>query len=187
MKSSSDKGLAFFQAIIGDFKTANVLICCFAKPRERWQAAYDDNKKMIESVNNEAVLSFQNANQENFIDQVDWADVLVFLGGSTKDLIDKLRKAEGWEKNLTHKIVVGSSAGAYMLSWNYLITGSVPRLAPGLGLLPVVIATHYRSTFIHNGDIDKSRIFWDKVDKLMELEANGREVVVLKEGDFLIL
>jgi hypothetical protein len=74
-----------------------------------------------------------------------------------------------------------------MLSSNYVVTDATPQLAQGLGLLPIVIATHYRSTFIHNGDVDKSQIFWDDVDDLMKSNANGRNVVTLKEGSFIIL
>lgn len=187
MKKASDGGQAFFRAIIGERKTANVLICCFAMPYDQWQIGYDDDKNIISSVNDGVLLSFQNANLSDFANQVNWADVIVFRGGSTNDLIDRLKKVQGWQNNLTGKTVVGSSAGAYMLSSSYVVTDITPQLAPGLGLLPIVIATHYRSTFIHNSDMDKFQTFWDNVDNLMRVQANGRDVVVLKEGDFITL
>ena len=187
MKKAPDGGQAFFRAIIGDRKTANVLICCFAMPHDQWQAGYDDDRNKILSVNDGALLSFQNANLDNFVDQVAWADVIVFRGGSIKDLIDRLKKVQDWQDNLIGKTIVGSSAGAYMLSSSYVVTDTTLQLAPGLGLLPIVIVTHYRSTFIHDGDIDKSQAFWDDVDSLMRVHAKGRDVIALKEGDFITL
>ncbi len=187
MKKTPDEGYAFYRAMLGDRKTANVLICCFAMPLDQWETGYDEDRNKILTTNNEASLSFQNANLDNFVDQVTWADVIVFRGGSTNDLIDNLKKVQGWQNDLTGKTIVGSSAGAYMLSSSYVMTDTTPQLAPGLGLLPIVIATHYRSTFIHNGDIDKSQTFWDNVDYLMRTQANGRDVIVLKEGEFITL
>jgi len=187
MKKTPDEGYAFYRAMLGDRKTANVLICCFAMPLDQWETGYDEDRNKILTINNEASLSFQNANLDNFVDQVTWADVIVFRGGSTNDLIDNLKKVQGWQNDLTGKTIVGSSAGAYMLSSSYVMTDTTPQLAPGLGLLPIVIATHYRSTFIHNGDIDKSQTFWDNVDYLMRTQANGRDVIVLKEGEFITL
>lgn len=187
MKKTPDEGYAFYRAIIGDRKTANVLICCFAMPYDQWQTGYDEDRNKILSNNKEASLSFQNANLENFVDQVAWADVIVFRGGSTYDLMDNLKKVQGWQNHLAGKTIVGSSAGAYMLSSSYVVTDTTPQLAPGLGLLSIVIATHYRSTFIHNGDTDKSHAFWDDVDNLMRTHANGREVITLREGDFITL
>lgn len=187
MKKALDGGQAFFRALIGDRKTANVLICCFAMPQDQWQKGYDDDKDKILSVNRGATLSFQNANLVNFLSQITWADVIIFRGGSTQQLIDNLKKVQGWQNNLSGKTVVGSSAGAYMLASSYVVTESTPQLATGLGLLPIVIATHYRSTFIHDGDVDKSRTFWDQVDDLMDGQANGRDVITLKEGDFITL
>lgn len=187
MKKAPDGGKAFFRAIIGDRKTANVLICCFAMPHDQWQTGYDEDKNKILSVNDGVLLSFQNANMDNFVSQVGWADVIVFRGGSTNDLMDNLEKAQGWHDHLTGKTIVGSSAGAYMLSSSYVVADTTPQLAPGLGLLPIVIATHYRSTFIYDGDIDKSQAFWDDVENLMRAKADGRDVIALKEGDFITL
>lgn len=187
MKKTPDEGHAFYRAIIGDRKTANVLICCFAMPYDQWQTGYDEDRNKILSTNKEASLSFQNANLDNFVDQVAWADVIVFRGGSTDDLMNNLEKVQGWQNDLTGKTIVGSSAGAYMLSSSYVVTDTTPQLAPGLGLLPIVIATHYRSTFIHNGDTDKSQTFWDDVDSMMRGQADGRDVITLKEGEFTTL
>lgn len=187
MKNAHDGGRAFFRAIIGDRKTANVLICCFAMPNDQWQKGFDDDRNKIQSVNSGAVLSFQNANLDNFLSQATWADVIVFRGGSTKDLIDNLKKVQGWQDNLSGKTIVGSSAGSYMLASSYVVTDKTPQLASGLGLLPIVIVTHYGSTFIHDGDVDKSRVFWDKVDDLMNTQAKNRDVVKLKEGDFIAI
>ncbi|MDR2337491.1 MAG: Type 1 glutamine amidotransferase-like domain-containing protein [Deltaproteobacteria bacterium] len=187
MKKTPDNGSAFYRAIIGDRKTANVLICCFAMPFDKWQTGFEDDKRQITLFNDRVSLFFDNADLNNFIKQVAWANVIVFRGGSTKDLINRLAKVNGWQVNLSGKTIVGSSAGAYMLSSNYVVTDVTPQLAQGLGLLPIVIATHYRSTFIHNGDVDKSQIFWDDVDDLMKSNADGRNVVTLKEGSFIIL
>lgn len=187
MKKAPDTGRAFYRTIIGVRKTANVLICCFALPRDRWELRFDDEKNQILKFNDGSTLAFQNADPDRFIEQVAWADVVVFRGGSTKNLIDRLTKVENWQTNLAGKTIVGSSAGACMLSSIYVVTDAVPQLAPGLGLLPVVIATHYRSTFIHGEDVNKSEVFWDKVDSLMETLANERDVVTLVEGAFLTL
>jgi len=187
MKKAPDGGQAFFRAIIGDRKTANVLICCFAMSPDQWQKSYDDDRNNILSANDGLSLSFQNANLDDFLSQVVWADVIVFRGGSAKDLIDNIKKVQGWQNNISGKTVVGSSAGAYMLASSYVVTDKTPQLTSGLGLLPIVIATHYRSTFIHDGDVDKSQVFWNKVDDLMNTHANGRDVITLKEGEFITL
>jgi peptidase E len=185
MKKSSDEGRAFYRAIIGNRKTANVLICCFAMPYNQWQTGYNDDMNKILSINDGVSLSFQNANLDNFIDQVAWADVIIFRGGSISNLMDNLKKVQGWQDHLFGKTIVGSSAGAYVLSSSYVVTDTTPQLASGLGLLPIVIVTHYRSVFIHSGDIDTSKAFWDSIDNLMRTQANGRDVITLKEGEFI--
>ena len=187
MKKTPDGGRAFYRAIVGERKTANVLICCFALPSDEWDSAFDDDRRSFSMFNEEVVLFFEKASPEGFIDQLSWADIVVFRGGSTQNLITSLRKIPGWETKLSGKTIVGSSAGAYMLCARYVATNAEAQLAPGLGILPALIATHYRSTFIHNGDTVASHSFWETVDALMESEAAGRIIVTLKEGEFLVL
>ncbi|EKD44164.1 MAG: hypothetical protein ACD_71C00222G0023 [uncultured bacterium (gcode 4)] len=186
MKNVPDKGAAFYQAIIGNRTTANVLICCFAMSPDKWQEGFETDRDLITMFNGDTTLSFKCADMDSFTDQIDWADIIIFRGGSSQELIARLNNIQDWREHISHKTVVGASAGVYMLSSYYVVTDSMPRLTEGLGLLPIVVAAHYRSTFIHDGDINKSRIFWDEVDELMESQSEGRDIIKLREGEFLL-
>jgi len=188
MDKATDGGRAFYQAIIGDkIRNANILVCCFALPRDKWVAKFMNQKDRTQFFNDGKTLNFKNADPCQFIDQVMWANIIMFCGGSTKSLMDILSRMPHWKDNLLGKTVVGSSAGAYILSSRYLVTDSVPQLAAGLGLLPVIIVAHYRSTFIADGDMDKAQAFWNKVDDLLRSNTDTGDMITLKEGQFQVI
>lgn len=188
MKKAVDEGQKYYRAIVeGQPQETNILICCFALSHDKWDTAFVDEKDSIQFFNDKVLINFQNADPNRFVSQVLWANVIVFRGGSTKNLMELLSNMPNWHVNLAGKTIVGSSAGACMISSNYLVTDVTPQFAEGLGLLPIVIATHYRSTFIMKDDINVSCDFWDKVDDLAQLISNGKKVILLKEGSFDVM
>lgn len=183
-----DGGVAFCKEIIANpLKPTRVLECFFGLADNAWSSAMEKDQKMFNKMVPDVRLEFQIASWQSLVDQIKWADVIYFRGGETQKLYNYLNGISGWQEALIGKVVVGASAGAYILSELYVPALEPPSLKKGFGLIPVKIVTHYRSTFLHNGNKEESNLFWDQVDKIMDGADPKLEKIQLREGEFKVL
>jgi peptidase E len=163
----------FFKTIIESLPQTDLKILCiyFAVPDDlvlEKHKVYEDffAKNNVAQKNIELKI----ASKENFIEEMQWADILYFRGGETDRLLAQVKKYPNFEKKLLEKkVVAGSSAGVYFLS-NYSHSASRDFLYTGLGILPIKVNCHYSP----------------KKD-LSRLDDLSGELILLKEGEFTII
>ncbi len=183
-----DGGLAFCREVTGGLsQPVKILECLFGREKNTWDSALKKDVELFHNVLAGVQVEFQIAKERTLVDQIGWADVVYFRGGYTQRLYDVLSVIPQWQDALKNKVVVGSSAGAYILSEVYVHAAEKPEARKGFGLVQIKTVAHYRSTFFHNGDHDKARQYWDMVDELLENLGPHLEMMKLGEGEFRVL
>lgn len=177
---ASDEGKAFCEEIVAGFgEPVKLLDCLFARPRENWDKAFEQDKDFFTKHIPDRKIKIQRADPEKFIEQVHWAQALYIRGGATLVLLDVLKQAGGWSKELDGKTLVGSSAGAHALAKYYF---GLDDLKPGegLGLAPVKVLTHWRSGY------NTPNVDWDKAYSELNSYKEALPLLALAEGQFEI-
>lgn len=176
-----DGGRAFYEELVEGFtEPVKILICAFARPQNVWQKTLDEDQVTFEQKlpNKRFVLKL--ASQNEFLEQVAWADAIYFRGGITEDLLEELIKQPGWTSIVRGKTIAGTSAGANVLGEYYAALDS-PEVKKGLGILPIKVIVHYRS------DYNAPNIDWDKSYQLLEDTGKKFPILALGEGQFEIV
>ena len=175
---ASDGGKAiYWEAIEGFPEPVNVLICLFAREQEQWGKSYDEKKQFFTKNLPKTKLNFTLAKEFGFVDQIKFADLLYFVGGDTARLIRGLERNPGWKKALESKTVMGSSAGADLLStYNYDL--EYFKCSSGSGLVPVKTIVHYES------DNYTPPIGWRNAYKEIKKYKEDLPIWALHEGEY---
>jgi peptidase E len=186
IKKYPEKMTKYFSEIFKDVHDApNVLWCFFAIDSEDRQKRYDTYTKLFLSYfPDRTVSTSQLASVDDFEKQVDWADVIMFQGGSTELLMKELKKFD-LEILLKGKVVSGSSAGAHMFARHFWSADS-RVCGNGFDVLPIKVASHFYSNYGENDP--RGPIDWEAAKK--ELEEYGDTslpVYALEEGEFVVL
>ena len=178
-----NEGKDFAEELVKGFgESVNILVCLFARTRDVWDDAYNQDVEAFQRHLPEKKLEIAMADPEKFLEQLRRADVLYLRGGnSTQLLIDALRGYQGLEGMLHGKTVAGSSAGADAISQYYYGLDTPDEIKEGLGLLPVKVVVHYRS------DYNAPSIDWDRVDGLMANTHPEFPTLNLAEGQFEVI
>ncbi|MFA5022713.1 MAG: Type 1 glutamine amidotransferase-like domain-containing protein [Candidatus Paceibacterota bacterium] len=178
-KKALDGGKAFTEELIKGFKEpVKILECLFARPRDNWDEAFNQDKDFF--INNlpGKRLEFQLADPEKFREQVAWADAIYIRGGASEAVLLELQKqSEGWEKELPGKTLAGSSAGAHAISKYYYGLDDL-KIGEGLGLLSLKIIVHYGS------DYNAPNIDWNKAEIELKQYKEDLPLIKLAEGQF---
>ena len=115
-----------------------------------------------------------------FSEQVKWADVIYIRGGQSEArALELLRKESDWINNLGEKTLVGTSAGADIVSKYYYDLDNL-KVSEGLGLLPIKVITHYKS------DYNVPNIDWDKAYTQLKNSGADLPILTLAEGQFVV-
>ncbi len=152
----------FFKEIVSSKKgSLRVLLVFFAREEKDWKEHEERAKDQFTQADPQKHIEFEVAvkNPEKFTQQVKKADVIYLLGGTTPLIIDALSKVKNLEELFNGKIVVGSSAGAYVLSRYYYsneaddLSGSdTAGIGKGLGILPIKVMAHYSPSLAEEKD-----------------------------------
>lgn len=91
------------------------------------------------------------------------------------------------EKLFDNKIVVGSSAGANMLSTNYWSSTNAKH-GKGLGIVDLNIMVHYGATLLDEGRITRSAEEWS-VHKAayQQIIGQNNQITFLPEGSIVVV
>jgi len=122
---------------------ATVLVCLFAKEKKYWQESFEIFVRLFKKNVTGKEIVFEAADKKRFRGQIKKADVIILQGGDTLKLLKALKKFRGFTKAIKGKIVVGSSAGAYVLS-AYFYGNSTDAVYQGLGIVPFRTRCHYK-------------------------------------------
>ncbi|MBP6925745.1 MAG: Type 1 glutamine amidotransferase-like domain-containing protein [Candidatus Pacebacteria bacterium] len=178
---AEDGGKALAQEMVAGFaEPVKILDCMFARNKQYWESSLAEDVLFFKNHLPDTKIDVQLARPDSFLEQIAWADVIYFRGGSDALLMDALSLQSGWEKLLDEKTIAGTSAGACALSAYYYELDDDSGLGQGFGLVPVKIVVHYRSNY-NAGNID-----WDYIDRVMDEHYPNVEKVNLKEGEFKV-
>ncbi len=155
---------------------ANILLIYFARDNNEIPELFEQDKSNILEQAENKKFTFILASPDAFMEQVKEADVLYMRGGDTDKLLTVLKQYPDFEKMIRGKVVIGSSAGAYVLA-KYYYSGSKGGVYEGLGLLPVRVTCHYESEIMKR-EADKKG-----VDILGKYPGN-LELIVLKDYEW---
>lgn len=177
---ASDGGKAFCEELIEGFdQPVRILDCMFARPKDSWAVAFEEDKLFF-AKNLRMKILVTLADPAAFTEQVHNADAVYLRGGSTESLLGMLAAAPGWDKELIGKTLAGSSAGAMaIVASSYSLDALKCR--DGLGLLPIKVIPHWKS------DYNTPNVDWDKA--LDDMKAYGdqtAEVLTIGEGEFVV-
>jgi peptidase E len=145
-KTSEDNS-DFYTEILKDApENARVLLVPFAKEPDRIQPAIAKISAEFNKVKREKIIEIEAATPDEFIKQVDSADVLYFHGGSSLRLLEALKRYPDLKEHLGGKIVAGESAGANV--WcAYFYSPHAEGVFEGLGILPLKSCPHYKEEY----------------------------------------
>lgn len=168
--------------ISGHVANPRILDVFFAveEPRRDYKSAAWDEwyKKYFGQVER------QSADVGKFLDQIDWADVIYFHGGTTDILIEAMKaySTEKLRSLFMDKIVIGSSAGTnFLVSVNHSLKSGQVR--EGSGLVPLAAIVHYAVKQFDEKTY--SSIDWQRIVRQVKERARAdMPVLLLPEGTF---
>ncbi|VAW32672.1 hypothetical protein MNBD_CPR01-533 [hydrothermal vent metagenome] len=156
----------------------NILLVYFASKDEGVKEKYQKDSVRLQSFSEGKTIHTIKATEENFIDEVQNADVIYLRGGDTQKLKNTLDKYPDFIEVVKGKIISGSSAGAYVLARYYFIN-SLNKVMEGYGCVPARVACHYES---------KIHPIPENVDLVSEMEKydNDLELILLKDYEWAV-
>ena len=166
----------FFSEITSSLSDGATILCVyFAREKERWPKALEQDKIHFSSAAQQKVFKFVLADDKTYTlkDQIKHADAIYLRGGDTEMLKRALSEVENLSELWQGKVVAASSAGVYVLS-TYYYTNSKDDIHKGFGILPIKTFCHYAE---------------EKSDKLEKLKKFGEDLKVyaIPEEKFFII
>lgn len=158
----SEDNKLYYQEMVKGLAEVNVLLVYFAREQSEYALLSERDMSNFRWANPNVICTFTIANEHNFVQQVQKADIVIFSGGTSYKLIATIKKQGVNLKELfKNKIIAGSSAGANMLSeWFY--GHGAGEVGEGLGILPITVYVHYKA--------DKDGKFWFSDEKTAKIE-----------------
>ncbi len=152
-KIKNEANRKFFAEIGSSLEDGDVLLLCYFAPSV--QSNYTEEEKFemglekFESYIKNKKIKYVLAKRKNFIQQLKEADAIYIHGGETEKLFETLKKyPEFLAEVKKKKLVVGSSAGAYVLAKYYVSDSNWNKEAAAmLGILPIKISCHFQEKF----------------------------------------
>lgn len=178
---AADGGKAFAEELVkGCTQPVKILDCLFARPQEKWPAAFEQDKEFFGRHLPDTKIEIELADPKNFIDQVKWADAVYIRGGQNELLlIELLKQSPNLKEALEGKTFAGSSAGANAISKYYYGLDDL-TFEKGLGLLQIKIIVHWQSNY------NAPNINWDEASTGMKAYGDTSPLYTLKEGEFVV-
>lgn len=142
----SEDNEKFLYEIINSVNSDRVRILCvyFARPEHRWEESFDEDQAMFLALETEKILETIIAvlDKEKFIEQAKNVDIVFLCGGRKGCLKEFILNLENFRELVDGKVVVGSSAGANILSRYYFSNGDW-IIKEGAGILPIKVFCHW--------------------------------------------
>ncbi len=147
---------------------ANILLIYFARKDDEIPKLFEeDERNILEQAGNKK-FEFTVASSNDFMEQLKNANVLYMRGGDTDKLLGTLKQHPEFGKIIQGKVVIGSSAGAYVLA-QYYYSGSKNGVFEGLGTVPVRVTCHYESKIMKREADQKGVAALEKYPQNLEL------------------
>ena len=167
-----------------DKLTVSFLVCLFARNPNiwSWNDVYIENKEFFSNLTTKHKIDFTLADENEFIKQVETADIIYFSGGDSIPLYSTLaRIGNEWISKINNKIIIGTSAGADLLSkHNYDFQQGA--LADGMGLVPIKTIVHFGEQEGYYENID-----WNNIVEVLKRYGDDLPLYPLREGEFVVI
>ncbi len=185
IRNSYDEGKAFFSDMVdGLGLKPKILLCFFAQPKAVWQDKYMEWRVRIAASAPRYSIQFGLATQKDFKNQSEDYEALFVYGGDSTKLINEIKELVNYGEVLGRfKVIVGSSAGAIMLS-KYAWDCDARSVVEGLSFVPAKVLVHFESETY--GKVDpRGPIDWQKAwDELAAYDDPALPILELHEGEF---
>ncbi len=160
-----------------------ILSCFFSSEEDTWEAKASDWGQWF-AVNFSENKQYAYATRDNFEQQVSTADVVYFHGGDSWLLLENMGRLRQLPELFAGKVVIGSSAGANMLSKQFW-SGRRAQYGEGRGLVDKNIMVHYGAKDVDGSIRDISD--WEREHQAFQNYIGDVEITVLPEGQFIVL
>lgn len=166
---------------LGGSNKVRFLICLFARNETSsdWKELFRKDAAFFRKIAVGVDVEFELATEDKFLTQIKNSDVVFFSGGDSIPLYSTLaRIGDAWTRELEDKTIIGSSAGADMLSV-YCFDIQQNQIDRGLGLAPV-------KTIVHFGAKDYTpTIGWEGAERALDGYGKDLPLYTLREGEFV--
>jgi hypothetical protein len=184
VKKNPEVAKKFFAEMVRGFgEHPKVLICCFAQPRQYWEAKFADDKARTHLFPEHVQPEFELAFPDTFAEQIAGCDALYIHGGDDHLLLYWLRKFDIptiWEG----KVVATSSASSQALSKHFW-TCDWRQTRDGLGVLPIKFIAHFDSDY--GADDPRGPIDWDAAYQVLKNYGDTTlPIHALKEAEYVV-
>jgi hypothetical protein len=171
------------QEVLADFPEPKILSCFFSQESQNRAAKHEQFDKFFTEYFGSKVKIIH-ADENNFFDQIEYADIVYLHGGKTQLLLDAIPDVSQFVNATENKIVIGSSAGANFLS-NICFSPSASRVIKSTGILNLGVVVHYGIDQFE--DKMYSREFWNNAVSSVRADLGADlPILLLPEGTFTI-
>lgn len=177
----NDLNKKFFSEIGRNLEDGDSILMCYFAPSENSDLSekekFDRGVRLFQEHITDKKINYIFALRDKFIEQLEESDVLYMHGGGTDELYNDLKQFSKFSEEMKNKkLVIGSSAGAYVLA-KYSVDYTDRSVAEErFGILPIKIYAHYE-------DKDKE-LLMNKFNKV-DLD-NVYELVLLRDCETAI-
>lgn len=123
-----------------------ILIVPFSKEPDRVVPTAERVTKELNAQKWQQKIVTEIATEEDFVNQLQSAEIIYLQGGSSAKLISALKNYPDFEALIKGKIVAGDSGGANVLS-KFYYSPSSDSVSEGLGILPIKMIPHYKEEY----------------------------------------
>lgn len=169
----------------GEFTKSNskdevsILLCYWAREKGEWDSlsVRDGRKIKINAIDKKVNISVAQ-NADDLVQKIKYSDVLYIAGGTFSKLKKEISEIENFKSLIKDKVIIGSSAGAFLTAKQSLNSFDEQEtdINIGLGLLPISILCHW--------DIENKKE--EKLKKLQNYDPKS-PIIVLNEAEFIKL
>jgi hypothetical protein len=182
-RKSLDYGRQLSEEVAKHIPNPKILSCFFSWPEETWEQKAKVWKSWFSDHFTQGFI-YDYAKLDSFFEQIDAANVIYFHGGDTNLLFENLPNAEELRTHFDGKVIIGSSAGANMLS-KYFWSSKRAVFGEGLGILDINVMAHY-GTLDHEG-FKRTPEDWKREEAEFQKRIGESVITRLPEGQFVVI
>lgn len=177
-----DFGNRLYNELLRHTSDLKILSCFFSRPTDEWETNANDWHSWF-TTQFKQPFTYDYARVDSFLTQVDTANVVFFHGGDTKLLMSTLPETEKLVRHLNGKIIIGSSAGANMLS-RYYWSSTKSEFGEGRGIVDKSVMVHYGAENV--GGKKRTAKDW-AIEKELFANKSGLPITVIPEAEFIVI
>lgn len=174
--SQNEKFFGKFTELV-DKKEVTILLCYFARLKEKWEALIERDSNSIKNNTTKKVNILIAENPDDLLQKMDKSDVLYVAGGEAEFIEPFYKDLTSLKEKITGKVYAGSSMGAFFASEQYVLSldsQDTNTVRKGLELLPIQILCHW------DIETEKER----KINLLTD--SSDKPIIVLNEFESVV-